>query len=66
MMETAQVAGLGQNGQRIDRPDAGNGAQQLILRALSQQFDRPIFDGIALPDQASAFGQHHAEHSDGV
>jgi hypothetical protein len=47
-------------------PRGGNGAQQQIVRALGQQFDGAIFDGIALPDQASPFGQHQAEHPDGV
>jgi hypothetical protein len=66
MMEPMQIAGLGQNGQGIDRPDAGNGAQQLKIGPPTQQFDGTIFDGIALPFQASAFGQHHAELMDGV
>ena len=66
MMEPPQVPGLGQDRQSVDRPDAGNGAQQLIVMALGQQFDRPIFDDIALADQASPFGLHHADHSDGV
>ena len=53
-----------QDGQCVDWHDAGNGAQQQIVGPIAQQFDRPIFDGIALADQASAFGQHHAEHAD--
>ena len=61
MTEPPQVTGLGQNSQCVDRPDPGNGAQQQIIRTLGQQFDRPIFDGVALPDQASALGQHQAK-----
>lgn len=51
MMAAAQIARLGEYGQGIDWPDAGNGAQQLIIGPIAQQFDRPVFDGVALPDQ---------------
>jgi hypothetical protein len=61
MMEAAQVARLGQDGQGVDRPDAGNGAQQLVIRPIALQFDGTVFDGIALPDETSPFGQHKAE-----
>ena len=66
MTEPPQITGLGQNGQCVDRPDAGNCAQQLVIWPLAKQFHRPVFDGpvfdgIALADQASSFGQHEAE-----
>ena len=61
MVEAAQIASLGQNGQGIDGSDPRNRAQQLIIRPVAQQFDGAILDGIALADQASAFGQHQAE-----
>ena len=48
MVEAAQVTGLGQDGQRVDWSYDGYGAQQLVIGSLSQQFDRPVFDGVAL------------------
>jgi hypothetical protein len=53
MVEAAQIASLGQNGQRIDRSDPGNRAQQLIIRMVGQQFDGAVLDGIALRIKAS-------------
>src|SRR6056297_238493 len=66
MPEPAQVAGLGQDGHRIDRADAGNGRQQLIVGQVGQQLDGPRFDLIALADKASTLGEHEAEHADRV
>ena len=66
MTEAAQVTGLGQDRQGVDRPDAGNGAQQQVIGTIAEQFGGPAFDGVALSDKASAFGQHHAEHADRV
>ena len=54
MVEAAQIASLGQNGQRVDGSDPRNRAQQLIIRPVAQKFDCAILDGIALADQTSA------------
>lgn len=66
MPEPTQVASLGQDGHGVDRADAGNGRQQLIVGQIRQQLDGPRLNHIALSDQAATFGQYQAEHADGI
>lgn len=54
MPEPTQVTGLGQDGHGVDRADAGNGRQQLVIWQIGEQFDGPGLDLVALPDKASA------------
>ena len=56
MPETAQIAGLGQDGHSVDRADAGNGRQQLKVGEIGQKLDGPCLDLIALSDQTAALG----------
>lgn len=66
MPKAAQIAGLGQHGQRVDRTDAGNGHEPLIVGMPMQPLDGEPFDPVALADQTAAFYQHHSEHGHGV
>src|SRR6056297_1465268 len=66
MSEAAQVASLRQDGHGVDRADAGDGRQQLIVGQIRQQRDGPSLDLIALPDKAAALCENEAEHADRV
>ena len=57
MTETAKIAGFGDDRQRIDRPDARDLSQELVILAESQQLVGLFFDLIALPDHAACFGE---------
>ncbi len=66
MPEAAQITGLSQNGQGVDRPDPGDGGQQLVVGMIGQKLDGPRLDLIALSNQTAPFGQHEAEHANCV
>lgn len=51
MVKAAEISGLGNDRQRVDRPDAGYLSQELVILAVPQQFVGLRFDLIALPDQ---------------
>jgi len=51
MTETAKIAGFGNDGQCVDRSDARDLSQELIILAVPQQLVGLGFDLIALPDQ---------------
>jgi hypothetical protein len=65
MAEPAQVAGLRQNGHGVDATDAGNLTQALLIGVVYQCGVSLVLDRIALPDQASALSDDHAQHGDG-
>ena len=62
--QPAQVTGLGQDGECVDRADAGDGLQPLVVGVPGQHGLGTGLDLVALADQASPLGQHHAEHRD--
>ena len=62
--EPPKIASLGENGQRVDRPDPRNHTQQLIVTVLVEQGMGGSLDLIALPDQAASLCDDHAEHGD--
>lgn len=47
MSETAKIAGFGNYGQCVDRPDARDLSQELVILAVPQQFVGLRFDLIA-------------------
>jgi hypothetical protein len=63
--KAAQVAGLGQDGQRVDRPDAGHLLQAPEVGLPVQQFRGQPLDGVALSDQVACLGDDEAEHGNG-
>ncbi len=65
MTETAKIASFGNDGQCVDRLDARDLSQELIILAVPQQFVRLRFDLIALTDQAAGFVNDHPEHANG-
>ena len=50
MPEAAQVPGLSQDGERVDRPDAWDGPQAYEVRMCSKQVAGLLFDLITLGD----------------
>ena len=65
MVEAARVTGLGLDGQRIDRTDAWNVAQQLVVDVVGKPRMCQPLDLVALVDEAAALRDDHAEHGDG-
>lgn len=65
MSETAKIAGFGNDGQCVDRSDARDLSQELIILAVPQQLVGLRFDLIALPNQAACFVNDHPEHANG-
>lgn len=65
MVEAAQITGLGQDGQRVDRAYAGDLAEQLIVDVLGQSGMGEPFDLVALVNEAATLRDHHAEHGHG-
>lgn len=63
MMEAAKISSLGNDRQRIDRPDTRDLPQEMIILAISQQFVSLRLDLITLSDQAACFGDDHPEHA---
>ena len=62
--EAAQIAGFGQNRQGIDRTDAGDHAQELIIAVRGQRVMGDPLDLVALLNQRARLGDDHAEHGD--
>src|SRR3954451_6207068 len=63
--EAAQVAGLGQNGERGDRSNPWDPTQELVVRALVQELDGHRLKGVALLNEAAGLGDHKAEQTNG-
>lgn len=64
MIEPAQIAGFCQDGQRVDRADARNLAQQLVVDMLGQSgMGKPLYL-VTLLDEASPLRDAHAKHGD--
>src|SRR4051794_20624506 len=61
--KAAQVAGLGQKGERGDRSNPWNPTQELVVRALVQELDGHRLKGVALLKEAARFGDHKAEQA---
>ena len=66
MAKAPEVAGLGQNGERIDGADARDRAREMIVGMVAEQLGGALFDGVALLDQTATMRQNEAEHPDGV
>ena len=64
VIEATQVTGLGQDGQCVDRPDAGDLAQQLIINVVGEPDMSKAFDLIALLDETASLRNDHTEHGD--
>ena len=62
--EPPKVASLREDGQRVDRPDPGDHAQELIIAVLAEQGMGGSFNLVALPDEAACLCDDHAEHGD--
>src|SRR5690606_29311979 len=66
MAKAPKVAGLGQNGERIDGSDARDRAQKLIIGMAAEKRGSTRLDGVAALDQASPLCKHEAEHPEGL
>ncbi len=64
MRKPAKVASLGKDGQRVDRSDPADHAQELIIAVLAEQGVSGALNLIALPDEAACLCDDHAEHGD--
>jgi hypothetical protein len=53
VLETAKITGFGEDRHRIDRPDPGDGRQQLIVGQIGQKRDESCFNLIALADETT-------------
>lgn len=60
MIEVPQITGLGQDGKRVDRTNARNVAQQLVVDVIGEPFDL-----VTLVDEAAPLRDDRAEHGDG-
>jgi len=65
MTETAKIAGFGNDGLCVDRPDAGGLSQESAILAVSQQLVGLRFDLIGPPGQGACFVNDHPEHANG-
>src|SRR4051794_12501487 len=63
--KAAQVAGLGQDGERGDRSNPWDATQELVVRALVQELDGQSLKGVALLNAAAGLGDHTAEQTNG-
>src|SRR3954463_8401512 len=61
--KAAQVAGLGQNGERGDRSNPWDPTQELVVRALVQELDGHRLKGVALLNEAACLGDDKAEQA---
>src|SRR3954469_24478508 len=61
--KAAQVAGLGQNGERGDWSNPWNPTQELVVRALVQELDGHCLKGVALLNEAARLSDHKAEQT---
>ena len=64
MPEAAQVPGLSQDGERVDRPDAWDGPQAYEVRMCSKQVAGLLFDLITLGDQMPSLTENETKHAD--
>ncbi len=64
MPEAAQVAGLREDGKRVDRTDPGDHAQELIVTVSSQRFMGNAFDLVTLLNKGSSLSDDHTKHRD--
>ena len=65
MLETEKVCGFGDDRQCLDRANAWDLSQQLVILAVPQQFVGLCFNLVALTDQATSLGDDHPEHTNG-
>ena len=65
MVEALQISGLGNDRQRIDRPDTRDLSRELIVVTVPQQLIDLSLDLSSLPDQTACFGHNHPEHANG-
>ena len=63
MAEAAQIAGLSQDGQGVDRADARDAAQQLVVGVVGQEGVGRGLDGVALLDQPARLADDEPEHA---
>src|SRR5215210_9586193 len=61
--KAAEVAGLGQNGERSDRSNPWDPTQELVVRALMQELDGHSLKGVALLNEAAGLGDHKEEQA---
>src|SRR3954451_7727327 len=61
--KAAQVAGLGQDGERGDRSNPWDPPQELVVRALVQELDGHRLKGVALLNEAAGLGDDKAEQT---
>src|SRR3954467_8726225 len=61
--KAAQVAGLGQKGERGDRSNPWDPTQELVVRALLQELDGHRLKSVALLNEAARFGDDKAEQA---
>jgi len=62
MHEAAQIAGLGENGEGVGRPDAGYGHKSPAIGIIFQQDRSLLGDPLTQPIQAQVPFEHQAEH----
>ena len=62
MAEAAQITGLGKDRQGIDRSDAWDHPQKLIIAVRGQRVMGDPLNLIALLDQGTSLSDDHAEH----
>jgi len=62
--EAAEIAGFSKYRECVDRPDAWNPLQGLVVGSSRQQHLSFSFDRVTLADEAAHLRQHHAEHGD--
>src|SRR6516162_3555920 len=62
MPEAAQVAGLGENGEGVSRPDAWYGHQTATVWMIRQQDGRLFGDALAQLVQCQILFEHEPEH----
>src|SRR5215207_8289820 len=61
--KAAEVAGLGQNGERSNRSNAWDPTQELVVRAFVQELDGHSLKGVALLNEAARLGDDKAEQA---
>lgn len=64
MTKAAQVTCLGQDGKRVDWPDARDLLQAAEVGVLAQQLAREPLNDVALRDQVPCLGDDEPEHGD--
>ena len=64
VIEAAQVPGLGEDGQRMDRTDAWNLTKLLEVLVIADTLQRFGFDSIAMLNELAHLQEDQAEHGD--